>query len=94
MKKNTITGKLRKSKKGGLVVFFKVNNIKKYLYVNGFNQVRRRETNDRRERGNCRKKVLEKMTHKKIQGMSGEVRFAFKQKNFLHFNRRDSKVCG
>lgn len=61
--KNTVSDKSRKINKGGLVFFFKVDNIKKYLDVNRFNRVKRRETNDRRERGNCRKKVLEKITH-------------------------------
>lgn len=36
--KNIVTGISWKSKiKGGLVFFFKVGNIKKYLYINGFN---------------------------------------------------------
>lgn len=50
----------------------KVGMLNKHLYVNGFNPVRKRETNKREtndtgERGqNNRKKVLEKMTQKEI----------------------------
>lgn len=52
---------------GGGVSICKVGMLNKHLYVNGFNQVRKRETNDTGERGqNNRKKVLEKMTQKEI----------------------------